>query len=620
MQAPKSKTAAADALVGIWTVALTAFVIATLYFARDLLIPLALAALLTFLLSPVVSRIEHWIGRIAAVLLVVVMIFSLTGAGGWILTRQLVDLAAKLPQYKDNISAKLQAFHAPKSAAFARFSQTVQELQKELPGGSASPAPGVAQEAGKPQSAVASSSSSPPVPVQVIETSRANPIELVKLIIAPLLGPLGTAALVLILVIFMLLEREDLRSRLVRLIGQGRISATTRALDDAGQRVSRYLLLQLLVNVTYGTVIAIGLSFIGLPNALLWGAFATVLRFIPYLGPWIATILPTLLALAFSPTWTMPILTVALFIVLELLLNNVMEPLLYGAHTGVSSIALIVAAVFWTWLWGPLGLVLSTPLTVCLVVMGRNVPRLSFLSIVLSDEEALTPAEECYRRLLALDLNEACKLADAYVKANSLTALYDAVFIPVVIAAETDRRREALDEEQRLSVEQGIRDLVEDFAIEPPPEPKADAAEVAADAAPLPQRPPPGSRVYCLPARADRDELAGAMLAQLLKMQGFDPINAPAKLVTGELIELVEKAAVPIACISVVAPSTVIHARYLCTKLRARFPALKIVIGLWGATENIADASRRLRESGADEVVASLAEAIVQTSKIPSTI
>jgi predicted PurR-regulated permease PerM len=614
MQARKSKNAATDALVGIWAIALSAFVIATLYFARDLLIPLALAALLTFLLSPVVSCIERWIGRIATVLLVVLMIFSLFGAAGWVLTNQLVDLATKLPQYKDNISVKLQSFHAPKSVAFTKFSDTLQELKKELPGG---PAPEITQEAGKPETTVASPPNSRPLPVQVIETSKANPIELVKLIIAPLLGPIGTAALVFILVVFMLLERQDLRNRLIRLIGQGRISATTHALDDAAHRVSRYLLMQLLVNVTYGTVIAVGLSLIGLPNALLWGAFGTVLRFIPYLGPWIATILPTMLALAVSPAWTMPVLTLALFVGLELILNNVMEPLLYGVHTGVSSIALIVAAVFWTWLWGPLGLVLTTPLTVCLVVMGRHVPRLSFLSIVLSDEEALTPAEECYQRLIALDLNEAGEVADAYVKANSITALYDSVFIPVVTAAEIDRRREALDEEQRLSVEQGVRDLVEDFATRIPQELKIDATQIAEE-----PTPPPRSRVrvYCLPARADRDELAGVMLTQLLTLHDFDTLNASAKLAAGDLIELVEKASVEIVCISVVAPSTVIHARYLCTKLRGRCRKLKIVIGLWGATENITDATRRLRDSGTDEVVVSLAEAVEQITKQASSL
>jgi predicted PurR-regulated permease PerM len=219
----------------------------------------------------------------------------------------------------------------------------------------------------------------------------------------------------------MLLQREDLRGRLIRLIGQGRISTTTRAMDDAGARVSRYLLMQLVVNVAYGVPVAVGLSFIGVPNAILWGAFATILRFIPYVGPWIAAAFPITLSLAVSPGWMMPLLTIGLFVVLELLSNNVMEPWLYGSSTGVSPIALIVAAVFWTWLWGPVGLVLATPLTVCLVVMGRHVPRLSFLSVLLSDEDALTPAQDCYHRLLTVGEQDEMELVESYLKANSLT-------------------------------------------------------------------------------------------------------------------------------------------------------------------------------------------------------
>ena len=286
---------------------------------------------------------------------------------------------------------------------------------------------------------------------------------LVQYLIAPLLGPLGKAALVVLLVIFMLLRREDLRRRLIRLIGKGRISATTHAMDDAGARVFRYLLMQLVVNVSYGIPVAIGLYFIGVPNAVLWGAFATVLRFIPYIGPWIAAAIPVALSLAVSPSWTMPLLTIGLFVVLELLSNNVMEPWLYGSSTGVTPIALIVAAVFWTWLWGPVGLILSTPLTVCLVVMGRHVPRLSFLSVLLSDEEALTPAEDCYHRLLTVGEQDELEFVEAYLKANSLTALYDSVFIPVIIATETDHRLELLDDEQRLLIEQSLRDIIEDL-------------------------------------------------------------------------------------------------------------------------------------------------------------
>jgi len=442
---------------------------------------------------------------------------------------------------------------------------------------------------------------------------------MLELFIAPLLGPLGVAALVLVLVIFMLLQREDMRCRLIRLIGQGRISATSRAMDDAGHRVSRYLLMQLLVNVTYGVPVAVGLYFIGVPNAMLWGAFAIVLRFIPYIGPWVAAAFPIALSLATSPGWMAPVLTIGLFVVLEILSNNVMEPWLYGSSTGISPIALIVAAVFWTWLWGPIGLVLATPLTVCLVVMGRHVPRLNFLSVVLSDEEALTPAEDCYHRLLTPGERDEMELVESYLKANSLTALYDSVFIPVLTAAETDARSESLDREQLANVEQSMRDIIEDLGTRPAV-PSKEAVEKAAAAADEEAPPPPAlapdCRIYCLPARAERDELAGAMLVQLLRQRGFGAQNASGSLVAGELAALVEKADVDVVCISVVAPSTVIHARYLCLKLRTLLPKQKIVVGLWGATEGVTEGASRLRDSGADQVVTSLAEALVQIAKL----
>jgi predicted PurR-regulated permease PerM len=610
MQTARSKTAATDALVGLWAVALTSFVIAALYFGRDFLIPLALAALLTFLLSPLVTRIERWLGRIVAVLLVAAMILAATGAAGWVLTRQLVDLATKLPDYKENIQTKLRSISIPTGGVFAKFSKTVEELKKDLPGAETStPA------AEKPETSVALTPKPPPAAasVQVVGTSGITLKGLVHYLIEPLLGPLGKAALVVLLVIFMLLWREDLRRRLIRLLGKGHISATTRAMNDAGGRVFRYLLMQLVVNVSYGIPVAIGLYFIGVPNAVLWGAFATVLRFIPYIGPWIGAAMPVALSLAVSPDWTMPLLTIGLFVVLELLSNNVMEPWLYGSSTGVTPIALIVAAVFWAWLWGPVGLVLSTPLTVCLVVMGRHIPRLSFLSVLLSDEEALTPAEDFYHRLLTVDEQDELEFVEAYLKANSLTALYDSVFIPAIVATETDHRLELLDDEQRLLIEQSMGDIIEDLGIRPQATSKTDANKaVAEDSQSFGSGPP--FYVCCLPARADRDELAGAMLTQLLQQQGLAAQNAPGKLAAGELLDLVEKADVDAACISVVSPSTVIQARYLCAKLRARFPQLKIVIGLWGTSEGVTDAARRLRDSGANEVVTTLNDAVLQLS------
>ncbi len=612
MQPSKTKTAA-DALTGLWMLALTSFIVGALYFASELLIPLALASLLTFLLAPLVTRLERWLGRIGAVLLVVTLVVTGTGAAGYVLTRQVIDLATKLPDYKDNIRVKLRLFHTEKDGKFSRFSQTIQELKNELPG-TETPAPTVTRPTDSPPG-----ESVPVVPVKVVETSKDNPLDVAQSIIPALISGLGTAALVLLLVIFMLLQREDLRSRLIRLIGQGRISATTRAMDDAGARVSRYLLMQLIVNVTYGVPVAVGLYFIGVPNAVLWGAFATVLRFIPYVGPWIAAAFPIILALAASPGWTQPLLAIGLFVVLELLSNNLMEPWLYGASTGVSSIALIIAAVFWTWLWGAVGLVLATPLTVCLVVMGRHIPRLAFLSVVLSDEEALTPAEDCYHRLLKVGENDEMELIDGYLKAHSLTELYDTVLLPVIVAAEADHRIESLDDEQRAQVALNLRDIIEELGTRPAVPTKVDEekAEAAADeTAPPPPAIAPDCRVYCLPARAERDELAGVMLVQLLRQQGFGAQNAPAKLVAGELLELVEKAGVDVVCISVVAPSTVIHARYLCVKLRALLPKQKIVIGLWGSTEDLTETSKRLRDSGADEVVTTLAEALVQIAKL----
>jgi predicted PurR-regulated permease PerM len=616
MQISTSKSTASNALVGIWTLALAAFVISTLFFAREILIPLALSALLTFLLSPLVTMIERWVGRVVAVLAVVALMFAVALGAGWMLTRQLVDLATKLPEYKDNIVAKLHAFKIPEGGTFTRLSATVDELKKELPGGTGAAGLPITNQAARPETASATTPGTPAaVSLQTGETTSARPMEMIRMIVAPLLGPLGTAALVLLLVVCMLFQREDLRNRLIRLIGQGHISATTRAMDDAGHRVSRYLLMQLLVNVTYGIIVGTGLYFIGVPNAALWGAFGTVLRFIPYVGPWVAAILPTVLALAVSPHWTMPVLTIALFAVLELVINNVIEPLLYGAHTGVSSIALIVAAVFWTWLWGPVGLVLATPLTVCLVVMGRHVPRLSFLSVVLSDEDALTPAEDCYHSLLTPDERDELELVDAYLGANSLNALYDSVFIPVLTAAATDARAERIDPDQLIQVEQSMRDIIEDLGTRPAV-PAAVASTTPDSAVSVTPALVSDCRVYCLPARAERDELAAAMLVHLLRQQGFGAQFASAKLAAGEMPEVVEKADVDVVCISVVSPSTVIHARYLCLKLRERLPRQKIVIGLWGITEGVTESARRLRVSGADEVVTTLGDAVLQMVKL----
>ena len=596
---------------------MTAFVVTILYVGRQLLIPLALAAMLTFLLAPLVGYIERWIGRIVAVLIVVAMLFGVAGGAGWLLTRQLMDLAAKLPDYQTNIDSKLHAIRLPTGGAFGRFSKSVSELQKQMPDSLEPPtnATGPLPET-KATTATRSRNvptAQQPMPVRIVESQSRLP-QILQTAATGLLGPLGTAGLVFVLVIFMLLKREDLRGRMIRLIGQGRISATTRAMDDAGSRVARYLIMQLLVNVSFGSCIAIGLYFIGVPNAALWGAFAAIMRFVPYVGVWIAAAVPVLISFAVSTSWLSPLLTLGLFVVLELINFNALEPWLYGSRTGVSSIALIIAAVFWTWLWGPIGLVLAIPLTVCVAVMGRHVPKLQFLSVLLSEERALAPHEECYHRLLAFGLDEANDLAEAYVKTNSLTSLYDSVLIPTVTLAEMDALRDELGPEQRSAIHRHIHDLIEDLGSAPPSKSQLEADKEVAEHTPFPLS-SPTCRVLCVPARAYRDELAGAMLVQLLQQQGFDAENASAALSSGELLEMAAKSDPEVICISVVAPSTLIHARYLSAKLRAQLPHVKIVVGIWGATENMAGAGERLRSSGADEVVVSLAEAVVQLAK-----
>jgi predicted PurR-regulated permease PerM len=593
---PRTKTSSADALAGIWNVTLTTFIIGALYFGKEIIIPLALAALLTFLLSPLANRLQRYVGKIASVLMVVAMIFALTVSGGWVLTTQLMDLGARLPDYKENIRTKIRSAQLPTGGALTKLSEAFDDLKKELP---------IADE-GESGPVWGGAESQRATPVRVVDTPDATPFEMAKLVISPVLGPLGTAAMVLLLLIFMLLQREDLRGRLIRLIGQGRIGATTRAMDDAATRVTRYLLMQLVVNVTYGIPVAIGLYFIGVPNAILWGAFAAVLRFIPYAGPWIAAAFPIILSLAVSPDWTTPLLTISLFVVLELLSNNVMEPWLYGSSTGVSSLALIVAAVFWTWLWGPVGLVLATPITVCLVVMGRHIPKLSFLSVILSDEEALTPAEDCYHRLLRTGEHDEMELVETYLKNHTQSDLYDSVLMPVIVTAETDHRLGLLDKEQLGFVQAGISEILDelDDHLAPvgkiPPGKAADRIDV--------ETPVIGCSIYSIPARAERDELAGSMLAQLLQPHDFTVINGTGKRVAAERIMDVKRVKPDVVCISVVPPSTVSHARYLCLKIKEALPEQKIVVGLWGHPERSQDGIKALLEAGADEVVTSFAE------------
>jgi predicted PurR-regulated permease PerM len=580
MPAPIKRASTADSLATVANVLLTAFIIGALYLGREILVPLALAALLTFILAPLANRMERWIGRIASVLVVTALLLATAVGAGWVLSSQAMDLAEKLPDYKVNIRTKLRSLHLPENGKMKEISDTFDELKKEIPS--------------ENDLVEGDGSSEKPtgIPVNIVE-KQTGAVETVQLVVMPVLGPLGTAGLVLLLLIFMMLQREDLRNRMIRLIGQGRIGQTTRAMDDAGSRVSKYLRMQLVVNITYGIPIAIGLYFIGIPNAILWGALATVLRFVPYLGPWIAAAFPILLSLAISPDWFTPLYTLALFIVIELISNNVIEPWLYGSSTGVSPIALIVAALFWTFLWGPVGLVLATPLTVCLVVMGRHIPKLAFLSIMLSDEQALTPAEECYYRLQRSGEHAGIELADQFLKDHSPAELFDSVLIPVITTAETDKQSGHLDLDQLEVIRAGMKDIVEEMEIRLDPQHPAPADGT-------------GFLVACVAAKGPRDEIAGEMLQQLLRHRGIPSRNASSKMVVGETVQWIGETDPDLVCISAVSPSTVNHARYLCTKVRAAFPKLRILIGLWNPDSIPAETIAALKTAGADELFHSL--------------
>ena len=360
-----------------WMLASIAVVIGALYLAKGVLVPLTLAVLLSFLLSPVCDWLErHKLGRIPAVMVTAILGFAMLGIVIWTAVVQMTQLAPKIPEYQGNIQAKLQSVNRFFAVALSKVTRTAEEIGQDLP-----PATQVAG----PQGTVAW-----PYTVRVL-SSPASPLQVLSGTFGSLIEVLGVTGIVVILVVFFLVRREDLRDRFIRLVGRGQLTVTTQMLEDAATRVSRYLSMLFIINATFGIAVGIGLYLIGVPNAILWGILATTLRFIPYIGPWIAAAMPIGLSMAVSTGWAAPILTVSLFVSLELFSNNLMEPWLYGKNTGMSAVAVLVAAVFWTWLWGIAGLLLATPLTVCLLVIGKHVPQLSFLSILLGNEPVFEP-------------------------------------------------------------------------------------------------------------------------------------------------------------------------------------------------------------------------------------
>jgi predicted PurR-regulated permease PerM len=603
----RKKVPAAESLEIISNLLLAAFIFGMLYFARELLIPLALAALLTFLLAPLVTKLHRYLGRVGAVLFVVALLFGATGLVGWVLTRQAVDLAAQLPDYKENISAKLRGIELPRFNSMGRITETIEALKQDLSNvleSGARSVPGLDEQQGTSASGGTGAGTVPATPVQVVN-NKDNRLEFVQFVLAPILGPMATAGLVVLLLIFMLLRREDLRNRILRLVGQGRISATSRAMDEAGTSVAKYLLMQLVVNVTYGIPVAIALYFIGVPNSILWGALCTVLRFIPYVGPWIGALFPILMSLTVSPGWMAPLLTISLFVVLELISNNVVEPILYGSSTGVTPIALIVAALVWTWIWGPVGLVLATPITVCLVVMGRHIPRLSFLSVILSDERPLTEAEECYQWMQRRGEGDEIEIVDRYLEKHSEVELYESVLLPVLSAVESDYREEMISKDELDEMHRRVGALIENVDLRLSFETEAPG-----------KKQENSGRIFCVPVSARRDALAGDMVVNLLRRRGFPAGNASSTLGSAELTGWNREASADVICLTAVGPTTLSQVRYRCLKLRSGSPGIRIVAAIVDIGGRSEDAVAILKESGADEVVSTLHEAVERVAAL----
>ena len=610
---------------------LVALLIAALYFGRDIFVPIALAILLSFVLAPLVGLLQRArIPRAFAVVSVVLLAFMIIFGLGTLIANQLSQLAGNLPVYQSTMREKIKSVRGvtASSGTLERAADMLQELSKELdkPKDDQS-VRGSAARLGSPNIA----GQITPVPVEVRQPDP-GALENLRSLIAPLLSPLATTGIIIIFVIFILIQREDLRNRLIRLAGSHDLQRTTAALDDAATRLSRLFLAQLMINATFGVTIGVGLSFIGVPSAILWGILAAVLRFVPYIGSAISAAFPLTLAAAVDPSWSMLAWTLALFLGVGPIVSQVIEPLAYGQSTGLSPVAIVVSATFWTALWGPIGLVLSTPLTVCLVVLGRHVERLEFLDVIFGDRPALSPSEMFYQRMLAGDPTEAAGKAEEFLKEKSLSSYFDEVALKGLQLAQVDAKRGTLDQARMSKIRDAIAEFASDLstqddAIPDVASPTTDAeAAAAVETVPdtaissnlpviqkerLPLNWQGSFPVLCLAGRTPLDEAAAVLFSQLSSAHGLAArVESADALSTTNIVRL-DTAGVAIICLSYLDASIPAHMRYSVRRIRRKFPNATIMLGCWA--ENIdKEALEELRETAkADTAAASLSEAMM---------
>jgi predicted PurR-regulated permease PerM len=564
-----------------------------LYFGREVLIPVTLAMLLSFLLTPLVGLFRRlWLGRVPSVLLTVILALCIIVALGTAIGSQVAHLSKDLPQYESTIEHKIDQL---RGATLERFSTKLQSIGRQL--SDAGPA---TRSAVKPGKALPGQ----PVPVVVAQPGP-SALEIGKTVISPLLSPLATVGIIFVVTIFALLQQEDLRDRMIRLFGSGDLRRTTLAMNEAGRRLSRYFLTQLAINTSFGVIVGVGLYFIGVPNPVLWGILGALLRFVPYIGSWIAALLPMALAMAVTPGWSKMIWTALLYTVTELTMGQAVEPLVYGHSTGLTPIAVIIAAIFWTWLWGPIGLIISTPLTLCLVVLGRHVQRLEFIAVLLGDRPALTPAEGFYQRILADDPDEAEAQAETYLEQRPLCSYYDEVVLRGLQLAADDVARHALPLPKIERIKAATLELIEDLD-------RYDDASGAASGTTLELAPgwQEGKAVLCIPGRGPLDEIVARMLEQVLRKHGVAARMMPHEAVSRAHIRSFDVRDAAMVCILYLdTGSNPAHLRYLLRRLRERLPEVPLLVGLWPAHEPVLADSRLRQLLDAQYYVSTLQEA-----------
>jgi predicted PurR-regulated permease PerM len=552
-------------------------IVGILYWFRELFIPLALAVLLTFLLAPVATRLERLgVGSVVAAVCAVTLAVLVVGGVGYTFTGQLADLANKLPQYRATISKKLERIRHPEMGPFSRATATISGLLDEMEGKTAARAP------------------LPETPKPALPTQPATTFEFVRTLLGQVISMLGTGAVVFVCVLFFLIDRNDIRDRLISLTGRQRFHTTTRALNDAAKRVSSYLLMQLIVNVTYGIPIALGLFLIGVPNAGLWGLLCAILRFVPYLGPILGAALPIVLSFAVFEGWAQPLLTLALFLVMEIISNNLIEPWLYASSTGLSKTAIILASIFWAWLWGGIGLLLATPLTVCLAVMGKYIPQLGFLDVLLGTRSAMAPSDQFYQRLLSFREDEATTVAREFLKEHSLVELCDLLLVPALIQIKAGLNEGVLDERHLEFACDTIDELIAEQIGEIQP-----SGGTKTDTGP----------VVFVPASGAIDETIVRMMSGMLEAEGFRCEILSSQSLAGEIVTDMSDRACAQICISASPPLAQRKARYLLKRLTGAMPNVPIVTALWGGSQ---DRVERLRAVTSSAVVSSVLSALAE--------